>query len=484
MVCRGPTDYAETSLLGRRGVSGFVFALLGRDDGGHRWFGAQKPVIQVAVISTGKTSVISRYVVLWIFAFSILAHLTFHALLFTYTDVRLGTPEYHRVAVNLAQGRGFVFIEGEPPILWRPPLYIWFLAAIYRVFGINHGAVVLAQTLLDAFTAILVFLIGRRTLGVPAGILAAFATSVHPLILYNSARVMTETLFTFLLAGVALALVSFYERGTERGAVRLGFLTGISSLCRATMQFFPFAMLAAVLAPRPQGRRRFAKTLLTLAVMVVTILPWTIRNYFVSGGDFIFLDTTAGYTLWVGNSPLTDGHDDDGLTPAQLTRMKIALAELLGVDPAAPEVASGQILGRAWRTADANNLLLRTALWQMATHPLDTIKLSIKKLFRFWFSLMGHENQRLIPLLTVLQLAVLIPAGAGIALALRARAPVLPLLLIVGYFPLIHMFSTANARYSVPILPYLLLFAAYAASQLYHPMLSWIARQSPSARSR
>ena len=70
-----------------------------------------------------------------IFGLSLVFQAFFYALLFSASDVRVGTVEYHQTAVNLARGQGFVLRVGDPPLLWRPPLYVWLLAGIFGLMG-------------------------------------------------------------------------------------------------------------------------------------------------------------------------------------------------------------------------------------------------------------------------------------------------------------------------------------------------------------
>ena len=46
-------------------------------------------------------------------------------------------------------------------------------------------------------------------------------------------------------------------------------------------------------------------------------------------------------------------------------------------------------------------------------------------------------------------------------------------LLVVAYSLVVHMLTLSNARYSVPVLPYLLLFGAYGVRRLYGRYVNW-----------
>jgi Dolichyl-phosphate-mannose-protein mannosyltransferase len=77
-----------------------------------------------------------------------------------------------------------------------------------------------------------------------------------------------------------------------------------------------------------------------LVVALITIVPWTVRNY-AAYGHFILTDTTAGYNFWLGANGVRDGERlaaDLRAIPNQGTRQDYAYArgfELLGADPLA-----------------------------------------------------------------------------------------------------------------------------------------------------
>src|SRR5262245_54100267 len=125
----------------------------------------------------------------WLFAASLTSHLALLGLLFALTEVRLGTYEYEEIARNLTRGE-FVLRSGEPPVLWRPPLYIYFLAGIYRLFGHGYLPVVIVQAGMAAATAVVAYRIGTRLFGDRVGVVTAVVVTGHPLLWYNAGRVM------------------------------------------------------------------------------------------------------------------------------------------------------------------------------------------------------------------------------------------------------------------------------------------------------
>ncbi len=372
----------------------------------------------------------------------------------------VGTYEYDRIARNIAGGNGFVLTAGAETILWRPPLYIYLLAGAYRCFGASAPTVMIAlQVLINAATAWMAFRIGERLAGRPVGFVAAALLSVYPVFVINATRLMPETLFSFALAVSAWLIIRLRETFTVGRVAALGLLVGLSALTKASIQFLPLFLAGWWIAferRRVRPARSLAGFALATVLALAVIAPWTIRNHRVSG-DFILIDTSGGYTFWIGNRLATDGNDDDPLTPAQRDEIKRDVARVLGV-----EYGPGLTLANsAWSSARSSSLLYAEGMRNVLARPLATAGLSVRKLFRFWFCYIG-ESRALHVVVAVMQAVLVLPAAFGVWLAWRRRSALLGLLPILAYFPLLHMASTSSARYSVPVLPYILILAVFA----------------------
>jgi len=87
-----------------------------------------------------------------------------------------------------------------------------------------------------------------------------------------------------------------------------GFVLGLATLTRPVTLLFPVVLLAWILATVESARK--VKALKTLGVvtimMVMTILPWTIRNYVVTG-SFVLVTSTDGLNFYIGHNPRANG---------------------------------------------------------------------------------------------------------------------------------------------------------------------------------
>ena len=87
---------------------------------------------------------------------------------------------YSRLAAGLLEHGGYLTDQGRPTAYW-PPGYPLFLAAVYRLFGVDIVAVRVAQCLLGAATIAVVHRIATKVLDRAGARLAALATALYPL---------------------------------------------------------------------------------------------------------------------------------------------------------------------------------------------------------------------------------------------------------------------------------------------------------------
>ncbi|HKP52868.1 MAG TPA: hypothetical protein VJ183_09465 [Chloroflexia bacterium] len=236
--------------------------------------------------------------------------------------------EYFGAAHMLAEGRGFSFFDTA---LWiRPPLYVVMLAGVMRFAGTSYLPVLLLQSLLSAATLLSLGWLAWRVAGRgPARWAVGLGALFLPFTLF-AGLLLSETLFTLLLAVTLVALLRAREAlsgGLSKSLpwlVASGILLGLSALTRATaLGFLPLAALwlafpawknlglSSGVAQAKLGqegswiRMRILAASLMVSACLVTLIPWTVRNY-VAYGKFVAIDTTGGYNLWLASVGVRD----------------------------------------------------------------------------------------------------------------------------------------------------------------------------------
>jgi 4-amino-4-deoxy-L-arabinose transferase-like glycosyltransferase len=216
--------------------------------------------------------------------------------------------EYDRLALDLSQGKGYRNEKGELSA-WRPPLYPFFLSAIYKAGGHSYLNVRIVQAVLSAAIVAVIFLLARLLFGTSAAYWAAAISSVYPAFYayyFSCASLSAETLYTFLL------VFSFYEYfrfaclGKGADLVFSGILMGLAILTRPVPALlaaaFPFLFFLAGYRPP----KLWLTFLLFWTAVGLTLLPWTLRNYVVFR-EFVPVTTLGGANFYLGNHAGADG---------------------------------------------------------------------------------------------------------------------------------------------------------------------------------
>jgi 4-amino-4-deoxy-L-arabinose transferase-like glycosyltransferase len=368
---------------------------------------------------------------------------------------------YDALARSLRAGDGFVLQPGGEPILWRPPLYPGFLALIWSIAGGESiHAVLVAQSLVDAATATLTLWVGRRLFGTVSGVLAGAMFCFYPLSAYYTLRVMPEPMLALgLVATVALCLRAEEDSRWWRYAM-IGIVLGVTALAKPVVMYLPVALGAWLLwLHRDRPGRSLGHGALICLAFALTIMPWTIRNYVVSG-EFVPLATIAGYSTWVGNRWESRGREEHQLE-GQVLEDYLQERQAL-VDAGGPRRA-----GHAGNISPEDDRRFMhaaiAAAWQEPVHA--AMMLLRKGLTYFWFDLYLPENRWGQGYVLVLQVILLSLALVGFLGALVLGREAVIVALPIGYLWLVHTLSIATLRYSIPLIPLLCVLAAFTVAQ-------------------
>lgn len=383
---------------------------------------------------------------------------------------------YDALARNLLAGHGYVLEPGGAPLLWRPPVYPMFLAAVWGLAGDeNLTALMVAQGLVDAGSAVLALALGRRLFGSVAGVLAALIFVAYPLSVYYTLRVMSEPLFTFTLMVAAVGLERALRDPHWRWYALLGFAGGLNALVRPAGSFLPvLCALWLAFVHRRERARSIRHAVVLLAAFALTIVPWTGRNYQVTS-ELLPVATGGGYGLWVGNRWESFGREDDqleGEVLARYLREREAIVAEVSRTTGRPPYGSGLSIAE-------DRAFGRQALAAMREHPGRTLELFARKFVYLWFDVYQTSSRSAQAQVIIFQGGLLALAAWGLALATRRRVPLSPLLLPIGYLVVLHTLVVSTLRYSVPLGPLLAILAAFALERGF----DWVRRRLPRFRA-
>ncbi|MDQ6746433.1 MAG: glycosyltransferase family 39 protein [Actinomycetota bacterium] len=219
-----------------------------------------------------------------------------------FTPVTLDPADFSRTGLSIAQGHGYPDTNRAPgggPSAFRPPGYPVFLAAIYAVAGQEAPpAARVVESLLGALSVALIGLIATRIWGRRIGVMALGIAAVAPPLVVLSTALVSESLFVpLILAAVAAGLEARRSPHPLRWAIFTGVLIGLAELTRTNaLLLLPPLAYALWATARPRFGRALLRPALVIAATVLTVAPWTVRNWFVLH-HFVPVSSEVGYTL-------------------------------------------------------------------------------------------------------------------------------------------------------------------------------------------
>ena len=370
----------------------------------------------------------------------------------------LDSQEYDRWARAIA--------AGDPPreAFFQPPLYPYFVAAIYRAAGARPAAVYLMQIGLALLGCWAMYRAASRLRDARLGLAAAALFALYPLFVLHDVQLLKESLAVTLVALLLWALVEARASGRPASWAAAGLAAGAIALLREnTLLVWPLLLLG-VWQPQATTRRRAARSLAFLGAAVVALLPVAWRN-FAAGGGFLPTTFQGGVNFYIGNHDGADGTYQPVVPGKQIPALErsesVRLAE--------------QDLGRALRPAEVSRYWYGRAASWARRHPGAFLRLQLLKLRLFWSwyewpdAVDPYYLRARSPVLRAPWLdfgGVTILALAGLWMLRRRLASWLPILLwIVG-----TMFATTLfflfSRYRLPTVPGLMLLAALPLAAL------------------
>ncbi len=357
---------------------------------------------------------------------------------------------YHDWAVEIAGGN-WVGDEVYPAL----PLYPHLLGLLYTVFGVSVPAARVVQLLLGTINCGLIYLLGRRLFGPTVGLLAAFLTAIYGwLIVYDSA-ILSPVAIVFFAAILLLLLLRLRRREANwPGWLGAGILGGLlATISGHSLIFIPLAAIWIGGSIRHWGR---ALGFLAGAIAVLGLV--TYRNWYV-GGDLVPLTAHGGVNFFIGNNP----HARGVFEPPPILRSGGATLQRDA------ETIARRALGRALKPSEVSSFWFEQGFRFIRENPGRFLKLLGRKFAVFWDQLeiadVIHPTflQRWTPILKIPFLVFGVAAPfclLGLILAAKQLRKLMLLYLYVIGYVLSTVIYFVNSRYRLPLVPFLLIFAA------------------------
>ena len=374
-------------------------------------------------------------------------------------------PSFHLVPPGTDQ-LNYVFfarglLRGYWPGLSHHPFYFNVLISFYFVVcsmlvGENLLAIRIMTAVMSTASIWFTYLLARRGFKQPiVAYLAAGLCACNGVLIMYDTSLLLEPLKSFLSLVALWLLWKLQDRLSWRITMILGICLGLDALTRATT-FLVMPLLVVWMLTCLPGTffRKIAHIVVMGLVMLATILPVSIRNYFANPRHPLVLITsaTSGYSLWVGNNPLANGSFSVPAALLSETRNRI-------------RTSGGSFNAEVFR--------------YIKNDPLDYLQLEWNKLKLFW---RGYEIANLMPYylyrwsskvlgLPWFNFVLLGPLSIiGLFLAIKTWRTTILLYGYVGFQLGITLMFFALARYRMPAIPILSIFAAYTLWYLGHTL--------------
>ncbi len=379
--------------------------------------------------------------------------------------------ELGRIAKSIAAGQGFsspLRMVDTGPSAWFTPIYPYFVAGIFKIWGIfsdtSRLVIETSNCGFAALTVIPIYAIAQRTFRNGVAVGAAWAWVFLPTSLIFPITWIWDT----ALAGLFLALIfwatlAMREAKTVLPWAGYGALWAVGVLINPSMlSLLPFLLAWALWPSRWNTSAALKFSAAALLVFAIGLVPWTIRNYRVFG-ELIVLRSNFGLELWLGNNPdVTD-----------------TWSPTLHPNDSREEAEKYKRMGEIAFMAEKQ----REAFAFMRTHPADTAQFIFRRFVNNWLAItdspvdMWGRSPLYVKAFIVMNFLLSLLTMLGTLFAYRSNPDdAFPYAMVLLVFPFIFYLTHTSLRYRFPMDPIMMILAAYGVS---YPISQWLERSSP-----
>ncbi len=284
-------------------------------------------------------------------------------------DFELLFSDQHSYDVWAQQIAAGDWLSRAQGVFYQSPLYPYFLAINYKLFGHNLMWVRALQIILSGVACVLLYDATRRLFGSIAGLIAGLLLALYPSAILFDTQVDKAALDTLLLSLLIWLLVRLQPRRTTAW-LRIGATLGVWALNRENaMLLIPVIGIWAWLAFRELSRRDRAIRIVIFVIAAIGVLCISgFRNLFV-GGEFHFTTAQLGPNLWIGNGAGADGAYRPVLATHADPFFERSDAALIAENAIGHKLSAGEV----------SSYFVRTTIHEIATAPTSWIRLMARK---------------------------------------------------------------------------------------------------------
>jgi 4-amino-4-deoxy-L-arabinose transferase-like glycosyltransferase len=333
----------------------------------------------------------------------------------------------------------------------QEPLYTYLMAITYAIFGYQHSGIFFWQFLLTALTAVLIFLIGKRTFNAIAGLAASLLFIFCGSVRFFEMVLLRTTLVNFLTVLLLFLFLRVLEKTDVKRSVMFGVASGVALLCQSYfILFVAAAFIWLMLKERKQWRAAFPGMAAFMGSVLIVMSLLFIRN--IVAGVPVTAIASHGTITYVPNN-VQEAYPFESFfihMPTLAYVMHESEGKLL------------KAMGECVKTFDSFGNFIKL------------YRQKISGMF-MWYELPNNVNfylfREIAPVLKVLPVsyAFIAPLGlAGMIFGLWRRRPeVWPVLLMTVICMAPIMLTGVMARYRSPLVVMMIILAAYMLVEIF-----------------
>jgi 4-amino-4-deoxy-L-arabinose transferase-like glycosyltransferase len=358
-------------------------------------------------------------------------------------------PDQHgNLAYGILKNHTFSYYPDPQPTVERGPAYPALMALVLLISnGWWPYSVQAAQCVMFALTCLMAYWVSSVLWSRRTAAFVALAVAFHPLLIWYTSRIWIETTAAFLFTSIVAASLSLALRPTAARAALLGVVLAAGSLCKGT--FLIFVPLVPALLYCTMGKGHLRSLAAVFAIAVVLISPWTFRNWMLTG-EFIPVHARAGFNVRVGDELVT-----------HYPSSPFGLAKLWDVSTGEIFAAKATLsdLPRWQRELRLDAILAEQSRDVYRRNPWFLPKKIALNAWMFWTLGETKSKSAIIGLLLV-PLFVLFVRTSIVVWRTGGRRTIqgVHIAMVLAYYA-VHLPVEAIARYSVVLLPTMLVYA-------------------------
>lgn len=354
---------------------------------------------------------------------------------------------------RIAEGHGLAqLLRPDLPSMRRAPLYPGMIAVLYLLGGTHTILVRLMQCVIAGGTAVLTFMLGERVFSKQVGLLAAVLCAFHPMVVRYVPDIQVECVLTFFTTLMVYCGVRFLRKPSIATGAALGVTGALGALVKGVLLVCPpiFALCWLIRQLRRREPLRLDAVAAIAIAMCVVILPWTARNYVVSGGQIVPISVNAGGEFLRGyvfaqpkyyllqQRPYVEGENE-------ANQMEIDLFKSQGL---------------VWERdeAETERVVSKAAKEKLRSDPAGFVRKFAIGVFSFWYELTNRKNSLVIGGLAALSWLF---AALGLRAAHARNIAFWPLVQPIVTINLLYAALLALGRYSAPTIPTLMVLTSW-----------------------